>query len=188
MQLRDEEIHEMENKLAAARREQEGEVNPEQVRLQKSLDEAEAQKSGLQRQLPQSERAVATAKAEVDEAEKALREAELQHNDAERSFNEVKRNLDNLQARRTDRLAPYGRNVGSVMQAIESTQWKHSKPIGPLGLHVKLKDPVYRTCFSNMLGSSLCSFVVRDPADQHTLQRIFEQCARQQWVRIARQG
>ncbi|BEJ01991.1 hypothetical protein CcaverHIS631_0606730 [Cutaneotrichosporon cavernicola] len=179
IQAREEEISAMEDKLAAARREEEGEANPEQVRLQKQLEAAEAQKSGLVRMLPQNERAVATAKAAVDETQNALKEAEREYNEAERSVNEVSRSLENLQARRTDRLAPYGRNLRSVMQAIESTQWKHSKPIGPIGLHVKLMDPVYRHCFSNMLGSSLCSFVVRDPADQNTLQRIFEQCGRQ---------
>ncbi|KLT43062.1 P-loop containing nucleoside triphosphate hydrolase protein [Cutaneotrichosporon oleaginosum] len=175
---RDEEIAEMEEKLAAAQREQAGEMNPEQVKLLAQLEKADAQKSGLQRQLPQSERAVATAKAELDEATKALSDIQLEATEAERQYSEAKRSLDNLQARRTDRLAPYGRNLRWVMQAIEAAQWKHSKPIGPLGLHVKLKDPVYRNCLSNMLGSSLCSFAVRDPADQNTLQRIFEQCAR----------
>ncbi|GMK57361.1 hypothetical protein CspeluHIS016_0401950 [Cutaneotrichosporon spelunceum] len=179
IQAREDEIAVIEDKLAAARREQEGEVNPEQLRLQQQLEAAEAQKSGLVRMLPQNERAVATAKAAVDETETALRAAENEYNEADRNTNDIRRNLDNLQARRTDRLAPYGRNLRSVMQAIESTQWKHSKPIGPIGLYVKLVDPVYRNCFSNMLGSSLCSFVVRDPADQNTLQRIFEQCGRQ---------
>jgi chromosome segregation ATPase len=178
MEARDEEIAEMEEKLAAARREQEGEVNPEQVKLQKQLEQAEAQKSGLIRVLPQSERLVATAKAEIKEAEEAFQTAERESGEAERNVREVKSRLENLQARRTDRLAPYGRNLRLVMQAIDSAQWKHSKPIGPLGLHVKLKDPTYRRCFTNLLGSSLCSFVVRDLADQNTLQRIFEDCGR----------
>lgn len=170
----------MQEKLAAARREEEGEVNPEQAKLQKQLTQAEAQLSGLQRQLPQAERAVANAKAAHDEAEKELKEAEAETNEAEGKFNELKRNLDNLQARRTDRLAPYGRNLQSVMRAIDSAQWKVSRPIGPLGLHIKLKDDTYRRCISNLLGGSLCAFAVRDVADQNQLLRIFEQCARDQ--------
>lgn len=168
----------MEAKLAAARREEEGEVNPEQAKLQKNLEQAEAQLSGLQRQLPQAERAVANAKAAHDEAEKAMRAAEVAQNDAEQKVHEIRRSVENLQARRTDRLAPFGRNLQSVMRAIDSTQWKHSRPIGPLGLHIKLKDNRYRACVSNMLGSALCAFAVRDHADQNQLLRIFEQCAR----------
>lgn len=175
---REEEIREMEAKLAAARREEEGEVNPEQAKLQEQLAKAEANLSGLQRRLPQSEREVTNAKAAYEEADKEQSQADAACAEVERKLSDLKRSKEQLEARRTDRLAPYGRNVRSVMQAIDSAQWKHSKPIGPLGLHVKLKDNAYRNCISNMLGGTLCAFAVRDRADQHQLLRIFDQCAR----------
>ncbi|WVQ83948.1 hypothetical protein IAT38_006092 [Cryptococcus sp. DSM 104549] len=73
---------------------------------------------------------------------------------------QIENTIRNLEGQSTDRIKAFGTNIGPLMQEIARTQWRHSTPIGPLGMHVKLTDMSYRDTVQAMIGSMLCGFMV----------------------------
>ncbi|KAJ3203558.1 Structural maintenance of chromosomes protein 6 [Entophlyctis luteolus] len=98
----------------------------------------------------------------------------------------LKRNLmeeqnarKNLENRDYNRLQAYGVEMARVLQAIkdldERRMWK-SKPVGPLGLFIKLRKPEYRGVIEAVLGSLLKGFVVDNDSDRDRLKRVIADC------------
>lgn len=153
-------------------------VDPAVAKIKSVIEEHEGLVSKLRQKRPRSEQ-------EVQEAEKAFEAAQqveeqahgeaLQASKAESSSREA---VENLRLQATNRLAAFGSNVSSVMQEIDRARWAHSRPIGPLGMHVKLKDLKYRDAFHSVFGSTLCQFAVRCEQDRKTMMEILKRCSR----------
>ncbi|TYJ58578.1 hypothetical protein B9479_000788 [Cryptococcus floricola] len=77
----------------------------------------------------------------------------------------IKRQIDDVHKSKHNRLLAFGHNIEPLMREINRTQWKHSKPIGPMGMHVNLEDMRYAEVLQAFLGSLLCGFAVRDHED-----------------------
>lgn len=92
---------------------------------------------------------------------------------------DVKESIDNLKTQATNRLSAFGSRMDSVMREIDAARWVHSKPIGPLGMYVKLKDPRYQNAFHSVMGMTLCQFAVRCDQDRRTMMEILKRCGRQ---------
>jgi hypothetical protein len=73
-------------------------------------------------------------------------------------------------------LGAYGKGLDHVMREINKRQWVGAKPIGPLGLYVKLRDPSWRTVVEANLGQTLSSFGVTRGEDVRTLRDVFRRC------------
>jgi hypothetical protein len=73
-----------------------------------------------------------------------------------------------------DGAAIYGRNMPQVLQQIGRIQWRGRKPVGPLGLHVKLKDQLWARTLRVGLGAALGSFAVTNNQDRATLRQILD--------------
>lgn len=69
----------------------------------------------------------------------------------------------------------YGSNLLPLMEAIQRTRWLGQTPLGPLGLHVKLKDSRWQALVEANLGASLSSFAVTKQDDVATLRNLFRQ-------------
>ena len=72
-------------------------------------------------------------------------------------------------------LAPYGRNLKNVVDHIERTRWHGHKPLGPLGVYVKLKDRVWADLLRIVLGSHMSSFAVTDNRDVPVLKKLLRE-------------
>jgi chromosome segregation ATPase len=73
----------------------------------------------------------------------------------------------------TDALTPYGRDIKQVLERIRSMRWAGDPPIGPLGLHVKAKDPQkWGEILRTMLGSYLTAFALTDARDRPQLKKL----------------
>jgi hypothetical protein len=72
-------------------------------------------------------------------------------------------------------LAPYGRNLKNVVDRIERMRWHGQRPLGPLGVYVKLKDRVWADLLRNVLGGQMSSFAVTDNRDLPALKKLLSE-------------
>ncbi len=84
----------------------------------------------------------------------------------------------NRQAGGRDTLAVYGTNIQAVRAEIAQRRWRGGPPIGPLGLHVKLKpgEDRYSKLLSQYLASLVTAWAVQDSSDRNQLMEIFRLC------------
>ncbi|EDR03918.1 uncharacterized protein LACBIDRAFT_306583 [Laccaria bicolor S238N-H82] len=78
---------------------------------------------------------------------------------------------DNMvsQARKNeaDALMPYGKNIKEVVKKIQGMKWYGDVPIGPLGVHVKAREPEkWGEILRVQLGVYLTAFAVTDARDR----------------------
>lgn len=73
-------------------------------------------------------------------------------------------------------LVPYGRDMKTVLDKISGSRWFGDKPLGPLGLYVKAKDPKkWGGVLRNQLRGYLTSFALTDARDRNQLKQILDQ-------------
>ncbi|KAJ6621808.1 hypothetical protein B0H10DRAFT_2162890 [Mycena sp. CBHHK59/15] len=72
----------------------------------------------------------------------------------------------------SDRFAAYGSSIQQVVARIGQTRWMGTPPIGPFGIHVRVRDARWGDVLRTQLGGLLSSFAVTDTRDQPTLKRI----------------
>ncbi|KAF8645220.1 hypothetical protein AX16_008047 [Volvariella volvacea WC 439] len=78
-------------------------------------------------------------------------------------------------------LAPYGNNIHLVLQDIKKCRWHGDIPIGPLGVHVKAKDPQkWGDILRSQLRSLLTAFALTDARDRPQLKSLLERHGNQQ--------
>nr|WJN25120.1 DNA repair protein [Moesziomyces parantarcticus] len=96
----------------------------------------------------------------------------------QRLKNEYQRNssgLSQLRDSARNRLVAYGGpKVPALIQAINNEPGWRSKPIGPLGTHVKLKDMRWQKVLESVIGNTLNSFFVSNHQDRQRLKRIMD--------------
>lgn len=72
-------------------------------------------------------------------------------------------------------LIPYGRNIKDVLEKIRNMNWVGDVPLGPLGVHVKAKDPrTWGDLLRSQLGGFLTAFAVTDARDRKELKTLLE--------------
>lgn len=83
--------------------------------------------------------------------------------------------LDLCNQREQSKLATFGKNLEAAMREVQGTQWRGQPPVGPFGIHVKVKDATkWGPLFRVMLGQAMSSWAVTNPADRQTLAKILK--------------
>ncbi|KAF7288674.1 p-loop containing nucleoside triphosphate hydrolase protein [Mycena chlorophos] len=125
--------------------------------------------------------------AELQPMEAQLKQLRTDSENAQRQANDLRGEImkcdaaiQNCEKAERDRYAAYGNNIQQVVQRIEQTRWHGMKPIGPLGVHVKLLKPEYGDFLRLQLGQQLTSFAVTDSRDQGTLKKMLADANNQQ--------
>ncbi|KAK6498566.1 Structural maintenance of chromosomes protein 6, variant 2 [Arthrobotrys musiformis] len=77
--------------------------------------------------------------------------------------------LRQLTANRSGDLSVYGPNISKLLQAIDRTSWKTGKPIGPIGLSVKLKNKQWSSILERQLARVLTGFIALSLEDKDRL-------------------
>lgn len=150
--------------------------DPEIAQLRDRINEYTRGLHNLTRQRPKLEQDVQLAEENVASAQEAEEQAKGNWEQAQQAENGRQETIHNLKAQANNRLAAFGQRMDLVMNAIARARWVHSKPIGPLGMHVKLKDMRYRDAFHQVIGSQLCQFAVRCSEDRQTMLDILKDC------------
>lgn len=72
-------------------------------------------------------------------------------------------------------LVPYGRNIKEVLERIGMMNWLGEKPVGPLGMFVKAKDPQkWGQLLRSQLGGYLTAFAVTNAKDRTELKKLLD--------------
>ncbi|WWD18585.1 hypothetical protein CI109_103038 [Kwoniella shandongensis] len=111
-------------------------------------------------------------------ASRELEDIQYQLREQESVTRQIQEKIGNLERQSVHRVSAFGAGIEPLMKEIARTRWRHSQPLGPLGLYVKLEDMRYRDAIQSILGGTLCCFAVRDPQDRATLMDMLKRHAR----------
>ncbi|KAJ9124140.1 hypothetical protein QFC22_000936 [Naganishia vaughanmartiniae] len=155
--------------------------------LQRRRHDLMHKKAELQTILEKIEREIPIIEATLKDIYERRSRIQLQMNELQEDRQEAQSRVQQLDSQLSalrqrqgggDPLSAFGRNIRAVYDAIERTRWAHSKPIGPLGVHVSIKqgEAPYQRLLDTMLSGTLTSWAVRDGHDKRTLLKIFQDC------------
>ena len=84
------------------------------------------------------------------------------------------RRLDDLQTGQSDIYRVFHRNLPNFLRAIDRDKGFRDKPIGPIGLHIHLREHKWALLIDKYLGSNLDSFVVTNHPDRMRLHSLMQ--------------
>ena len=112
--------------------------------------------------------------ANLNKLDSLLLSMEEKESELAKEMTIYKNRLDNLRSAQQDRLRVFGERVPEVLKEIRSTSTFRYKPIGPIGLHIRLRDQRWKLAIDSVMGAYMESFVVRNFEDQRLLKRILD--------------
>lgn len=157
--------------------------------------EVERQKVAQDGEREKIKETIEQAKKEYGRAEAAHKEAHLHHETAKEAeaahlqatkvanqafeqitnkISETEAGIKSLEAAMKGGVNIYGRGMPNILQAISRAKWTGPPPLGPLGLHVKVKDSKWREVLRLGVGNLLGNFVVTNYKDRTQLKGILE--------------
>ncbi|KAJ2801456.1 Structural maintenance of chromosomes protein 6, partial [Coemansia furcata] len=173
------------------------EIATERARLE-SKDQAGKEKlrlaiTALEDNIKEEEARIADLQAEQQEFEErssVLRETKVGcHREVDKNRDLVTRTrtgLEEMMRSTSNRLNAFGQGVIEALDMIDRAKWKDSKPIGPIGRFVKLRNPKWARIIETTLDKSLNSFLVESYADRTALDAIFRRCGCQSRIVICK--
>lgn len=145
-----------------------------QARMMQDIEEAEVALAEAQKKFEEHP----DAKEELDRsrttADLKLRDAKEALKRKQDEIDSQNQRLTNLRSQQPRPLSAYHNSVHTVIRAIDTeTRWR-TKPVGPLGEHIRLLKPEWSSIIETMLGNNLNGFVVDNKADQTLLSGIMK--------------
>jgi chromosome segregation ATPase len=129
--------------------------------LQNQHDSKKSENDRLSRELTQAEAQLAGAKKDVVDARMNKRILEEK--------------IASIKTHTRDPLSAFGRNLGDVDQAIQSTRWHGCVPVGPLGRFVELDDVAkWGNLMRTYIGRQMQAFAITDTRDWQPLKTILK--------------
>jgi chromosome segregation ATPase len=163
----EQEINEEESRLSGA----EGPAQAERLQRLEELKEAVVEvEQEIQDHLAQK----AALRAAMDEAHGNLHDAKKPIEEASSALERSSGLVTRLQRDHGNKFAPFRQNMANLVRAVnDETRWR-KKPVGPMGLHVKLLKPEWSSQIEKTFGGVLDSFVCTNKEDQTLLSQIMK--------------
>lgn len=134
-------------------------------------------------QVDEAEKSLASVKEELEQhpalktpLENARNTADLREADIRRASHEKQQQFDaannrlrQLQHGDTDPMHAYHKSLRGLLRMIEAERRWRQKPVGPIGMHVKLNQPQWSPLLEKSFGAMLNNFVVSYREDQNLL-------------------
>ncbi|KAJ2616935.1 Structural maintenance of chromosomes protein 6 [Coemansia sp. RSA 1365] len=139
------------------------------VELENEVVDREAEISALQEQ----QKSIETQTLELSKLRDQRR---AESTKAQRLAEQAKTGLHELMQQTSDQLSAYGRGVREALAQIKKSSWRNMEPIGPLGKHIKLRNPKWSRIIETTLDKTLNAFLVGSHADRVSLDAIFRRC------------
>ncbi|KAF8500946.1 P-loop containing nucleoside triphosphate hydrolase protein [Russula emetica] len=143
-----------------------------QDELNLRLQQATLDVQNAEADLKQAEGLVLERKNEASALNIQGEETDREIQTAKNSVMGVREQIQRCKEQQNNSLVPYGRNLKNVLERIGGMRWHGQKPLGPLGVYVKLKDRIWADLLRVVLGSHMSSFVVTDPRDLSVLKNV----------------
>lgn len=143
--------------------------------LAKRLASARSALEAAQASLASAQQAKVAQDVRVNDLSKQRSDLEGKAAGLQRQITEADGMLAQAKASERDVYVPYGQNIGAVLRDIENARWEGEKPVGPLGLYVKAKDPErWGEVLRITLRQTLLAFAVGNVRDRKMLQAILK--------------
>lgn len=114
--------------------------------------------------------------SDIDREQQQERKMEANLQAIRKDIDGVQRNIRDSDAQKTDKLAAYTRNISAVVKDVDECErlrkWSGYKPVGPIGIHIKLNQKKYAHVIETILNKSMNAFVVQNQEDFRLLQGI----------------
>lgn len=106
------------------------------------------------------------------DAEKELEQGKQRQEQAKEALDRAENSLRSLEQNQGRQFAGYRPNMENLVRAVSrETRWR-SKPVGPMGNHIRIKKPEWTSQIERMLGGNLEAFIVTCKEDQALLSDI----------------
>ena len=153
------------------------------TRTQARHDEMQRKLEAARERVNEAETGLQTIRSQMDEQTRKNDETKQHGNTITAQLDELRGKIKSCEGMierakqaQQNSLVPYGRNIKELLERIESTRWRGEKPLGPLGMYVKAKDPKkWGLLLRSQLGSLLTAFAVTDPKDRVELKNMLNQ-------------
>jgi chromosome segregation ATPase len=146
-----------------------------QDELNQRLQQATLDVQNAEADLKQAEALVIEKKNEASGLNRQGEETDREIQAAKNSVMGVREQIQRCKEQQNNSLVPYGQNLNKVLERIGGMRWHGQKPLGPLGVYVKLKDRVWADLLRVVLGSHMSSFAVTDPRDLPVLKNVLRE-------------
>jgi chromosome segregation ATPase len=165
-------MQQLETRMAAEKARNAEFSQSKQDELNQRLQQATLDVQNAEADLKQAEALVLEKKKEANDISTQGEETDREIQTAKNSVMGVREQIQRCKEQQNNSLVPYGQNLKKVLERIGGLRWHGRKPLGPLGVYVKLKDRVWADLLRVVLGSHMSSFVVTDPRDLPVLKNV----------------
>jgi structural maintenance of chromosomes protein 6 len=168
-------MQEFETRMAAEKARIADFSQSKQDELNQRLQQATLDVQNAEADLKQAEALVVEKRNETRDLSAQGEETDREIQRAKNSVMGVREQIQRCKEQQNNSLVPYGQNLKKVLERIGGMRWHGQKPLGPLGVYVKLKDHVWADLLKVVLGSHMSSFVVTDPRDLPVLRKVLRE-------------
>lgn len=168
-------IERYDNDIAAERKRIEERSQVKREELDRKIADAERAMTETEAQLEAVRAEKADKIREAEQAESQSKALKVEKDDAQKAVMNAEGELRQCGEAERNKLAPYGNNMAEILKTIERMQWHGNKPVGPLGLYVKVKDPLWAPLMRVQLGNLMTAFAITDGRDRVQLNQLLAQ-------------
>ncbi|KAK8069292.1 DNA repair rad18 [Apiospora phragmitis] len=136
---------------------------------ERALDDAKKAEQEVENTLRDHREAKPKLQEEMVEAEEQVAEASKLVEQKRKEVHAAEGRLRQLSQSRMDSLAGYEPQMAQLLKNISNDRGFQDQPIGPLGLHIKLKKTDWTFILEKVLNDPLNGFIVTNPHDQKRL-------------------
>ena len=170
-------IAEYERKIDEETRRMEIHTQAKRDETMRKLQIAKADVEEAQKRVKEIAEREAVQKAENDRIKQEFTQIEAAGRQKEARIGEINDMIKKCREQQNNAFTPYGNRIKELLDLISRATWHGEKPLGPLGLHVKLRQSEgwAADVLRSLLAHLLTAFTVTDPRDRPQLKRLLDQ-------------
>lgn len=139
------------------------------------IEEKKGDAAAAKERLRQHERSIGALEEDQRTAQKILEESRAPIMSKKSEIQEQELRLDGLLRDRGQPQGAYPASMPRLLRAIEQDGGFRQLPVGPIGKHVRLLNPVWSKVLEKFFGGALNSFIVTSKEDQNRLSNLMQQ-------------
>lgn len=140
-----------------------------------AIEAMKEQSTGLRKDLAVARQNLELLHNTAEHGSEEYRVLKTEINHAQSDLEECNQKISQAGRGRSDPLAPYRGNIKGVLAAIQQDNgWVGTKPLGPLGTYITLKDQQWSNTIDTVLGGQLTGFVCSSRRDVKKMSNILK--------------
>lgn len=176
----------LEESIAQARLSVEQQSQAKDASIERAISEAHERHAEAKRQLDEVHRQEDDLRRQTEAAQGEEQGARAAVNNLDGAIREADQNLRSAQQSDGSRILDFGQNMPRLAQMLQQHATKFSKPpVGPIGMHIKLKDATWALPMEEHFGATLGGYVVANMKDRAILDKMMRDCGCKPDIHVA---